>query len=119
MATIYMATCHYMKRQQHIGLYCKNAKYCNYNTTVALNTIILHAFVHFVHIYNLVLTFGYHTSLSMDFSRGGGPNTLTVFICRQIANYHNAPMLSLVTCGYGHNMLIDSCNKIGAPSNNR
>ena len=55
----------YMKRQQYTGLN-KHTKYCNCSTT-ALNMIILQIFVHLVHIY-LVLTLGYHISLSIDFS---------------------------------------------------
>ena len=38
------------ERQQYIGLYCKNTRYCNYNST-ALNTTILHIPIDLVHIY--------------------------------------------------------------------
>ena len=52
------------------------------------------------------LTFGYHTSSAL--------------IRRNIANYHNAPIVTLVSlyCKYGHKMLSDSYNKYWTPFNN-
>ena len=46
----------------------QNTKYCNYSIIAALNTTILNLLVDVVHIY-IVLTFGCHNSLSIDFSR--------------------------------------------------
>ena len=49
----------------------------------------------------LVLTFSYHSSLSIDFSGQGAQGvqstyTNTAFTCGDVANYHNAPVLSQV-----------------------
>ena len=84
-----------MKRKQLNVLaykYCKNAIII---TTTSLITIILHLLVGIVHIY-LVLTFGCHNSLSIDFSLVEGPNgpsPLTALTRGHIADY-NAPVLS-------------------------
>ena len=101
-----------MKNQLYIGLYYTYTKYCNYSTT-AMNTIILHMIFHVVHI-DLVLTCGCHVSLSIDFRREEGhsnghpPAALTH---GDIANDHNAPMLSLVKFflyEYGNTMSTNS-----------
>ena len=71
MATIYMDTglqlCKW-KDSNILAYIVRHIEYCNYSTLV-LNTIILNLLVHFIHIY-LVITFGCHTSLSIDFSTG-------------------------------------------------
>ena len=84
-----------MKRQQYIGLCCKNKKYCN-NGTTTQNTIILYLFVDLVHIYH-VLTFACHSKLSIEFSRrdqNGSPHTAVTH--GHVVNYHNAPIIHLL-----------------------